>query len=136
MSTPLPRAEFAVTQQYVYLNHAAVGVLPASLGRGDRGFARAHAEARRARHVSLRAAARPSTAKRSARFIGATGNEIAIVAEHRAPARTSLRSARLERRATKCSLCDNEFPANAIPWLALRARGVARAAVPARSANA
>ena len=30
MSTPLPRDEFAVTQRYVYLNHAATGVLPRS----------------------------------------------------------------------------------------------------------
>ena len=43
MSTPLSRSEFEVTQQYVYLNHAAAGVLPASTVAAIEQFVRAHA---------------------------------------------------------------------------------------------
>ena len=45
MTTPLPRSEFAVTQRYLYLNHAAAGVLPASTVAAVQEFAHAHAAA-------------------------------------------------------------------------------------------
>ena len=45
MSTPLPRSEFAVTQRYVYLNHASAGVLPLSSAAAIETFVHAHAEA-------------------------------------------------------------------------------------------
>jgi cysteine desulfurase/selenocysteine lyase len=120
--TPLPRSDFAVTQEYVYLNHAATGVLPwqtrdalvefvdAQAKEGVVGIARYEAQVHAYRaHI--------------ASFIGATEAEIAIL-------RNTSDGANLVAQGLDWQVGDrvilpnNEFPANAIPWLALRRYGV------------
>jgi selenocysteine lyase/cysteine desulfurase len=120
--TPLPRSEFAVTDRLVYLNHAATGVLPRSTRTALEGFLQAQAEGGvlgtfpyEVRMPQFRAAL--------GRFIGASGDEIAFL-------RSTSETANVLalgidwREGDEVVLCDNEFPANAIPWLALRKRGV------------
>lgn len=122
MSTALPRSEFAVTRRYVYLNHASAGVLPLSSAAAIETFVRAHAEAgvRGTFPFDLRM---PEYREKIGRFIGAKGTEIAILANTSAAA--NVIAAGLEWKAgDEVLLCDNEFPANAVPWLALRRRGV------------
>jgi len=122
VSTPLPRADFAVTQRYVYFNHAAAGVLPLSTVSAVERFIRAHAEEGvlgtfpyDLRMVEYR--------EQIGRFIGADGSQIAIVPNTSAAA--GIIAAGLDWNAgDEVLLCDNEFPANAIPWVALRRRGV------------
>jgi cysteine desulfurase/selenocysteine lyase len=122
VSTPLPRSQFPVIQRYVYLNHAATGVLPqqtrdaltafvdAQACEGVVGIARYEARARSYRdHL--------------ARFIGARETEIALL-------RNTSDGANLVAQGLdwqpgdRVILSNNEFPANAIPWLALRRYGV------------
>lgn len=122
MSTALPRSEFAVTQRYIYLNHASAGVLPLSSVAAIESFVRAHAEAgmRGTFHHDLRM---PEYRRKIGRFIGADQAKIAILANTSAAASTI--AAGLDWKADdEVLLCDNEFPANAVPWLALRRRGV------------
>jgi cysteine desulfurase / selenocysteine lyase len=120
--TPLPRSEFAVTHNYVYLNHASAGVLPRSTVEEIDGLLQAHSEGgvRGTFPYDLRM---PEYRDRIGRFIGATGSEIAIVPNTSAAAGTI--AAGLDwKPGDEVLLCDNEFPANAVPWLALRRRGV------------
>jgi selenocysteine lyase/cysteine desulfurase len=120
--TPLPRSEFAVTERYTYLNHAATGVLPqrtlASVEAVLRGQASAGVLGVYPNELRL-------TEFRStvARFIGANDSEIAIVRNTSDGA--NVVATGLDWRAgDEIVLCDNEFPANALPWLALRRFGV------------
>ncbi len=122
MITPLPRSEFAVTREYVYLNHAATGVLPqqtrdalvefvdAQANEGVVGIARYEAQMHAYRdHI--------------ARFIGAREAEIAVLRNTTDGA--NLVAQGIEwRPGDRVILSNNEFPANAIPWLALRRYGV------------
>ena len=122
MSTPLPREEFAVTENFVYLNHAAAGVLPASSVREIERFVQAHAQ----RGVlgtfpyDLQLERYRDTI---GAYIGATGNDIALVTNTSAGAST-IATALPWNAGDEVLVCDNEFPANVIPWLALRKRGV------------
>ncbi len=122
MSTPLPRSEFAVTQRYAYLNHAAVGVLPQTTLERLEQHLRAHATGGvlgtfpyEQRMAEFRA--------RIGSLIGARGRDVAVVPNTNAGA-TVLAQGVAWRQDDEVLLCDNEFPANAVPWLALRARGV------------
>jgi cysteine desulfurase / selenocysteine lyase len=122
VSTPLPRTEFAVTRHYVYLNHASAGVLPLSSVAAIEEFAQAHAQAGVLGTFSydLRMS---EYREKIARFIGASGSEIATVPNTSAAAGTI--AAGLDWKAgDEVLLCDNEFPANAVPWISLRRRGV------------
>ena len=122
MSTPLRRSEFAVTQRYVYLNHASAGVLPLSSAAAVETFVREHGQAGVLATFphDLRM---PEYREKIGRFIGADGAQIAIVANTSAAANTI--AAGLDWTTDdEVLLCDNEFPANAIPWVALRRRGV------------
>ncbi|HEY6485649.1 MAG TPA: aminotransferase class V-fold PLP-dependent enzyme [Candidatus Cybelea sp.] len=129
MTTPLPRSEFAVTQRYLYLNHAAAGVLPASTVAAIAEFARAHAAAGvlgtfpyDLEMVEYR--------EKIGRFIGASGAEIATVPNTSAGAATIALGIGW-KPGDEVLLCDNEFPANVIAWLALRRRGVEVRLLPA-----
>ena len=122
MSTPLPRSEFAVTRRYVYLNHASAGVLPLSSVEAIEGFAREHAEAgvRGTFPYDQRLAEYRDAI---GRYIGADGSSIALLPNTSVAASTI--AAGLDvAPGDEVLLCDNEFPANAIPWVALRRRGV------------
>lgn len=122
MSTPLPRVDFAVTERYVYFNHASAGVLPRSSVDAIETFVRDHARAGvlGTFPYDLRM---PEYRERIGRFIGAEGSRIAIVPNTSAAA--NVIAAGLEwGSADEVLLCDNEFPANAVPWIALRRQGV------------
>ncbi|MGA8533934.1 MAG: aminotransferase class V-fold PLP-dependent enzyme [Candidatus Tumulicola sp.] len=122
MSTPLPRHEFAASAGYVYLNHAAVGILPQSSRHAIEKLLRAHSDAGVLGTYPYDARM-PEYRERIARFIGARGSEIATVPSTSSGANVVALGIDLQP-GDEVLLCDNEFPANAIPWLALRRRGV------------
>ncbi len=122
MNPPLPRSEFAVTERLVYLNHAAVGVLPASAVAAVDALTRAHAT----KGVLGTYPYDEDTARYRevvASFIGARACEIAFVASTSAGAAVLAQSFALSE-GDEILLTDDEFPSNVIPWLALRDRGV------------
>jgi cysteine desulfurase / selenocysteine lyase len=121
--TPLPRAEFAVTQRYVYLNHAAAGVLPRCSAIAIEGFVRTHADAGVLGTYPYDEAL-PEYREKIGRYIGAAGADIALV-PNTSWAANVVAGGVDWRPGDEVVLCDNEFPANAIPWIALRERGVA-----------
>ena len=122
MSTPLPREEFLVTEKYVYFNHAAVGVLPRTTLEQLERFIRAHAEAGVLGTFRYEVDM-PRSRERIGRFINASGEEIAITPNTSYGA--NLVALGIDwQPGDRVLLCDNEFPSNAVPWLALRARGV------------
>lgn len=122
MTTPLSRDLFAVTQQYAYLNHAAVGVLPGPTREALHAFVDAHAEGGvmgvfpyELRMDEYRAAI--------ARFIGAQPGTIAVLRNTGDGANAIANGVRWES-GDELILPDNEFPSNAQPWLPVRRRGV------------
>ena len=122
MTTPLPRSEFAVTQRYLYLNHAAAGVLPASTVAAMKEFAQAHAAAGVLGTFPYDLAM-VRYREKIGRYIGASGAEIATIPNTSAGAGTIALGIDW-RPGDEVLLCDNEFPANVVAWLALRRRGV------------
>ncbi len=128
MSTPLARSEFEVVQHYVYLNHASAGVLPRASVAAIETFAREHASGgvRGTYPYDLRL---PEYRERIGRFVGAPGSQIALLTNTSAAAAAI--AAGLDWKAgDEVLLCDNEFPANAVAWTALRRRGVAVRLIP------
>ncbi len=122
MTTPLPRNEFAATEKYVYLNHAAVGILPHSSRIAIEQLLREHGEAGVLGTFPYDARM-PEYRDRIARFIGARGSEIATVPSTSSGANVVALGIDW-RPGDEVLLCDNEFPSNAVPWVALRKRGV------------
>lgn len=121
--TPLPRSEFAVVGRHIYLNHASAGVLPRSSVVAIEAFLRRQAEdgVLGTFPYDLRM---PEYREKIGRFVGASGAEIAMLTNTSAAANAV--AAGLDwRPGDEVLLCDNEFPANAIPWTALQRRGVA-----------
>ncbi|MDE2483023.1 MAG: aminotransferase class V-fold PLP-dependent enzyme [bacterium] len=120
--TPLPRSEFAVTERYAYLNHAAVGVLPRSSQAALDAFVAAHASGG-VMGVFPYEGQMPAYRERIGRFIGASGDEIAVL-RNTGDGANAIALGLDWQPGDEMILADNEFPSNAIPWLALRARGV------------
>ncbi|HTA38660.1 MAG TPA: aminotransferase class V-fold PLP-dependent enzyme [Candidatus Acidoferrales bacterium] len=121
MSTPLPREEFPVTEKYAYFNHAAVGILPKTTVAEIERFVRAQSEAGLLGTFPYEVGM-PQSRERIGRFINASGEEIAITPNTSHGA--NLIALGLDvRPGDRILLCDNEFPSNAIPWLALRSSG-------------
>lgn len=120
--TPLPRSEFAITQRYVYLNNAAAGVLPLSTTVAIDAFVRTHADAGVLGTYPYDAAL-PEYRQKIGRYIGADGGEIALVPNTSSAANVVALGIDW-RPGDEVILGDNEFPANAVPWIALRERGV------------
>lgn len=119
---PLPRSEFAVTARYAYFNHAATGILP----QRSRDALCAFLDAQAAGGVVGMASYEmkmPAYRERIARYIGAAANEIAILRNTGDGANVVAQGLDW-RPGDRVILCDNEFPANAIPWLGLRRLGV------------
>ncbi len=130
MSTPLSRSEFGVTEQYVYLNHAAAGVLPASTVAAIEQFVRAHADKGVLGTFPYDLKMTEYRAKIGS-FIGANGSEIATLLNTGSSANTVALGIDW-RPGDEVILGDNEFPANVIPWLGLRRRGVDVRVLPMR----
>ena len=122
MNTPLPRSQFAVTERYTYLNHAATGVLPVSSRDAIDAFVHGQAEGG-VMGVYMYEAQMPQYRERVGRFIGASGEEIAIL-RNTGDGATAVALGLDWSPGDEIILTDNEFPSNAIPWLALRSRGV------------
>jgi selenocysteine lyase/cysteine desulfurase len=122
LQTPLSRDDFAVTKTYAYLNHAATGVLPKSTREAIDTFVAGQAQAG-VLGVYQYEAKMPAYRDRIGRFIGASGSEIAILRNTGDGANVVAQGLDWQP-GDRILLSDNEFPSNAIPWLALRARGV------------
>jgi len=120
--TPLPRELFAVTDNYAYLNHAAVGVLPKPAREALHGFVDAHATGGVARVFPYEANMDEYRAA-VARFIGAEFGTIAILRNTSDGANVLARGFSWQS-GDELILPDNEFPANVQPWLPLRELGV------------
>jgi selenocysteine lyase/cysteine desulfurase len=119
---PLRRAEFGHARDFVYLNHAAAGLLP----RRTRDVLVALVEGQAAKGVLGVVAVESNLGRireRVGRFIGASGEEIAFLRNTGDGANVIARG--LEWQAgDEIILSDNEFGANAFPWIALREHGV------------
>lgn len=122
MSTPLPREEFLVTERYAYFNHAAVGILPQTTVAAIEAFVRAQASAGVLGTFPYEVAM-PRSRERIAAFINASGEEIAITPNTSHGANLVALGVDWQP-GDRVLLCDNEFPSNAVPWVALRSRGV------------
>ncbi len=120
--TPLPRSEFAVTESFAYLNHAAVGVLPLRTREALRAFIEAHSGGGVIGTFPYERKM-PEYRATIARFIGAQPGTIATLRNTSDGANVIARGLRWNA-GDEVLLPDNEFPANAYPWLALRDRGV------------
>jgi selenocysteine lyase/cysteine desulfurase len=121
VSTPLPRDEFPVTENYVYFNHAAVGILPKTTVAEIERFVRAQSQGGLLGTWPYEVAM-PQSREGIGRFINASGEEIAITTNTSQGANVIARGLGAGP-GDRVLLCDNEFPSNAIPWLALRASG-------------
>lgn len=119
---PLERGLFAVTENYAYLNHAAVGVLPKPVREALHGFIDAHATGGVMR-VFPYERKMEEYRERIARFIGAQPGSIATLRNTGDGANAIANGFRWQS-GDELILPDNEFPANAQPWLPLRDRGV------------
>lgn len=119
---PLPRSEFPVTKDYIYLNHAATGVIPRCTRREIEEFVTAQSE-KAGPGVWPYELRLPEFRQRIGQFIGARCDEIAIL-RNTSDGANVLALGIDWQPGDEIILNDNEFPANAIPWLALRARGV------------
>jgi cysteine desulfurase/selenocysteine lyase len=122
VTPPLPRSEFAITQRYVYLNNAAAGALPLCSTVAIEAFVRTHADAGVLGTYPYDEAL-PEYREKIGRFVGAAGNEIALVPNTSWAANIVALGVDWQP-GDEVLLCDNEFPANAVPWIALRDRGV------------
>ena len=122
MTTPLPRDEFAVTEHFVYLNHAATGILPAASVREIERFANAHAQ-RGVLGTYPYELQFERYRETIGRYVGASGRDIALVTNTSAGANI-IATALPWSAGDEVIVCDDEFPANVIPWLALRRRDV------------
>lgn len=120
--TPLPRDEFEVTRRYAYFNHAAVGVLPRSSRDALTAFVNAQTEGG-VMGVFPYEARMPEFRARLGKFIGAKTGEIAML-RNTCDGANVLAAGIAWRPGDEVLLCANEFPSNALPWLALRERGV------------
>lgn len=119
---PLARSAFALAPGLVYLNHAAVGVLPVATRDALHTMVDDHA-ARGVLGVGPREAELPAYRARIGAFFGGRGDEVALL-------RTTGEGATILAQGLDLGPGDevvigaNEFGANAYPWFALRARGV------------
>ncbi len=119
---PLARSAFALAPGLVYLNHAAVGVLPLATRDALRAMLDDHA-ARGVLGVGPREAELPAYRERVAEFVGGRGHEVALL-RATGDGATILAQGLDLVPGDEVVIGANEFGANAYPWFALRARGV------------
>lgn len=121
-SPPLPREEFEASDNYAYLNHAAVGVLPRRTRDALHIFIDQHARAG-VLGVYPYEIKMPEFRGTLANFIGARAGEIAIL-RNTGDGANVVANGICWKRGDEIITNDNEFGANAYPWLRLRNRGV------------
>ncbi len=122
-SAPLAREAFALAPGLVYVNHAAVGVLPVVTRDAVHAMVDDHA-ARGVLGTAPREMAMPAYRSRIAALIGGKGEEIAVL-RNTSEAATVIAQGLDLGPGDEVITGANEFGANAYPWLALRERGVA-----------
>lgn len=121
-SAALARDVFAIAPGLVYVNHAAVGVLPVATRDAVRAMTDDQA-ARGVLGILSRENALPAYRRRAAAFIGGVGEEVAFL-RNTGDGATVLAQGLDLGRGDEVVIGANEFGANAYPWLALRERGV------------
>lgn len=120
--TPLSRDLFAVTKHYTYLNHAATAVLPVPVRDALHAFTEAQADGGIANTWKYEMQM-PAYRERVASYINAQPGTIALL-RNTGDGANVLAGGFPWQAGDEVLLPDDEFPANAQPWLALRARGV------------
>ncbi len=121
-ATPLAREMFALAPGLVYVNHAAVGVLPIVTRDAVHAMVDDHA-ARGVLGTASRELALPAYRKRVAEFVGGRAEEVAFL-------RNTGDGATVVAQGLDLGTGDevitgaNEFGSNAYPWLVLRECGV------------
>jgi cysteine desulfurase/selenocysteine lyase len=121
-AAPLARETFALAPGLVYLNHAAVGVLPRATREALHAMIDDHA-ARGVLGTASRELALPAYRRRIAAFVGGRGEEIALL-RNTGDGATVLAQGLDLGPGDEVITGANEFGANAYPWLVLRERGV------------
>lgn len=119
--TPLERSLFAAAENYVYLNHAAVGVLPRPTREALHAFVDAQATGGVMRVFPYEMRMEQYRAS-IARFIGAQPGTIAVL-RNTGDGANAIAGGFPWQSGDEVILPDNEFPANAQPWLPVRRRG-------------
>jgi selenocysteine lyase/cysteine desulfurase len=119
---PLARETFALAPGLVYVNHAAVGVLPVATRDALHAMIDDHA-ARGVLGTASRELSMPVYRRRIAAFIGGRGEEIAVL-RNTGDGATVIAQGLDLGPGDEVITGANEFGANAYPWLALRERGV------------
>jgi selenocysteine lyase/cysteine desulfurase len=118
---PLAREAFALDAGLVYLNHAAVGVVPVATRDALHAFVDAHA-ARGVLGVYRNEAQLPDYRAAVGALIGAGGDEIALLRNTGDGATLLAQGLEIEP-GDEIVVGRNEFGSNAYPWLALQAKG-------------
>ncbi len=119
---PLDPSLFAVTNGRVYLNHAAVGVLPTPTAAALHAFVDAHAKGGVIGTFPYEGAM-AEYRERVGAAIGASGADIALLRNTSEGANVLAQGFDL-RPGDEVLVPAEEFPSNAWPWRALRERGV------------
>src|SRR6516165_10233875 len=120
--TPLDRALFPITQQWAYCNHAAVGPLPRPVRDAVTAVLDAQMEEGCAGILDVESHLEQIRAQTAA-AIGATRDDVAFMRSTSDGALLAANGLRW-RAGDEVIFSDNEFGANAYPWLFLRDRGV------------
>jgi cysteine desulfurase/selenocysteine lyase len=121
-TAPLARETFALAPGLIYVNHAAVGVLPIATRDALHAMIDDHA-ARGVLGTAPREASLPAYRGRIAEFIGGRGEEIALL-RNTGDGATVIAQGLDLGPGDEVITGANEFGANAYPWLVLRERGV------------
>ncbi|HTV74440.1 MAG TPA: aminotransferase class V-fold PLP-dependent enzyme [Candidatus Acidoferrales bacterium] len=119
---PLARSAFALEPGLIYLNHAATGVLPIRARDAVVEAVQRHA-AGGVLAIAAQEQAAEVTRERVAHFIGASRDDVAFIRNTSDGANILARGLDW-RPGDEIVISDNEFGANAYPWLALREYGV------------
>jgi selenocysteine lyase/cysteine desulfurase len=121
-AAPLAREAFALAPGLIYMNHAAVGVLPVATRDALHAMIDDHA-ARGVLGTASRELSLPAYRRRIAEFIGGRGEEIALL-RNTGDGATVIAQGLDLGPGDEVITGANEFGANVYPWLALRERGV------------
>ena len=122
-AAPLAAADFALGEGVVYLNHAAAGVLPVRTRDALLTLINGQAERGVLGFISAEAAL-PAIRRRISRFIGGGDDGPVALLRNTGDGANVVARGLDWTPGDEIVLCDNEFGANAMPWLSLREYGV------------